>query len=331
MRRRESIILIGGASAAWSFAALAQQPKLFRIGVLMGLAERDQESERWVQAFIEGLSELGWKRDTNLRMDIRWASADPARIQELAKELVDLGPDLILSTTTPPTAAILQLTHTIPVVFSVVSDPLGSGFVESFARPGHNATGFVNFEDSLASKWLELLKLLAPHISRVSLPFNPKTAPQSTYYLKLLEAAAPSFALSLKPVPVNTAGELEAEITSLAQQSNTGLVMLPDIFTGARTNREMIIARTTQYRIPAVYYIAAWAREGGLVSYGIDYSDMLRRSATYIDRILKGAKPQDLPVQLPSKFELAINLKTAKALGLTVPDKLIYTADEVIE
>jgi putative ABC transport system substrate-binding protein len=234
MRRREFITFIGGTSALWSFAALAQQPKLFRIGVLMGLAERDPESERWVQAFFEGLSELGWKRDKNLRIDIRWASSDPARMQELAKELIDLGPDLILATTTPPTAAILQLTHTIPVVFSVVSDPLGSGFVESFARPGRNATGFVNFEDSLASKWLELLKLLAPKISEVSLPFNPKTAPQATYYLKLLDVAAPSFGLNLKPVRINTAGELEAEITSLAQQPSTGLVVLPDIFTGRK-------------------------------------------------------------------------------------------------
>jgi putative ABC transport system substrate-binding protein len=247
MRRREFVTLIAAASAAWPLAAPAQQPTAFRVGVLMGVPELDPESERWMQALLEGLSELGWHRGKNLVVDVRWARADFSQMQQLAKELIDLRPDLIYVTTTPATAAVLRETHTIPVVFSVVSDPLGSGFVESFARPGRNATGFVNFEDSLAGKWLELLKLLAPQISRVSLPFNPKTAPQSSYYLKLLEAAAPSFALKLKPVQVSTAGELEAEITSLAQQS-IGLIMLPDIFTGTLANREMIISRTAEYR-----------------------------------------------------------------------------------
>jgi putative tryptophan/tyrosine transport system substrate-binding protein len=265
-----------------------------------------------------------------VQIDIRWAT-DPDRMPRLAKELVELRPDLIQVITTPATAAVLRETHSIPVVFSIVSKPLGSGFVESFARPGGNATGFVNYEDSVAGKWLGLLKELAPQTSRVSIPFNPKTAPQSGYYLKLLEAAAPSLALTLKAVQVSNAGEIEAEIAHLAQQSNVGLVILPDVFTSAQPQREMIIALTAHHRIPAVYPVAFFARAGGLVSYGVDLSDLQRRAAGYVDRILKGAKPQELPVQLPTKFELVINLKAAKALGLNVPPSLLATADEVIE
>ena len=217
------------------------------------------------------------------------------------------------------------------MVFSIVSDPLGSGFVESFARPGGNATGFVNLEDLVAGEWLELLKEINPQTSRVSILFNPKTAPQSAYYLKLLEVAARSLVLELKAVHVSNAGEIDAEIAQLAQQSNVGLVILPDFFTGAQAQREMIIALTARHRIPAVYAVAVWARAGGLVSYGVDLSDLQRRTAAYIDRILKGAKPQDLPVQLPTKFELVIDLKAAKALGLTIPDKILAISDEVIE
>jgi putative ABC transport system substrate-binding protein len=331
MRRREFITLVVSASAAWPFAARAQQPAISRIGVLVGFPEGDPEGERETQALVKGLSELGWKRDKNVQIDVRWAGTDPARMQKLAKELIEKRPDLIQVTSTPATAAVLRETHSIPVVFSIVSDPLGSGFVESFARPGGNATGFVNLEDSVAGKWLELLKELAPQTSRVSIPFNPETAPHSGYYLKLLEAAAPSLALTLKAVQVSNAGEIEAEIAHLAQQSNVGLVTIPDVFTAAQARREMIIALTARHRIPAVYHSALFARAGGLVSYGVDFSDLLRRAAGYVDRILKGAKPQDLPVQLPTKFELVINLKTAKALGLTVPDKLLSTADEVIE
>jgi putative ABC transport system substrate-binding protein len=300
-----------------------------RIGMLVGLAEDDPEAEKWIQALVEGLSQLGWKRDKNIRIDIRLEDIDLVRMQQLAKELVELRPDLIQVTTTPFTAAVLGETHTIPVVFSVVSDPLGSGFVKSFARPDGNATGFVNLEDSVAGKWLELLKELAPQTSRVSLLFNPRTAPQSAYYLKLLEAVAPSLALKLKIVQVSNAGEIEAEIDQLAQQSNASLVILPDNFMGAQ--RKMIAARTAARRIPAVYPAAVFARAGGLVSYGVDLVDLQRRAAAYVDRILRGAKPQDLPVQLPSKFELVINLKAAKALGLTVPAMLLASADEVIE
>jgi putative ABC transport system substrate-binding protein len=332
MRRREFITLIVSASAAWPFAARAQQPEgMRRIGVLVAFAEGDPEGERQIRALVKGLSDLGWKRDKNMQIDMRWAGTDPARIQKLAKELIEKRPDLILVTQTPTTAAVLRETHSIPVVFSVVSDPLGSGFVESFTRPGGNATGFAQLEDSVAGKWLELLKELAPQTSLVSIPFNPETAPQSGYYLKLLEAAAPSLALKLKVVQVSNAGEIEAEIAHLAQQSNVGLVVIPDIFTAVQAQSEMIISLTARHRIPAVYNTALFVRAGGLVSYGVDPPDLLRRAAGYVDRILKGAKPQDLPVQLPTKFELVINLKTAKALGLTVPDKLLSTADEVIE
>ena len=331
MRRREFITLIGTASAAWPLAAHSQRPTMSRIGMLVGLAEDDPEAEKWIQALVEGLSQLGWKRDKNIRIDIRWAVIDLARMQQLAKELIELRPDLIQVTTTPFTAAVLGETHTIPVVFSVVSDPLGSGFVKSFARPGGNATGFVNLEDSVAGKWLELLTELAPQTSRVSLLFNPRTAPQSAYYLKLLEAAAPSIALKLRIVQVSNAGEIEAEIDQLAQQSNAGLVFLPDNFLGVQALREMIVARTAQRRIPTVYPTAIYTRAGGLVSYGVDLVDLQRRAAAYFDRILRGAKPQDLPVQLPSKFELVINLNAAKALGLTVPAVLLASADEVVE
>ena len=329
MRRREFITLAGGAAAAWPLAVRAQQPVMPRIGVLLGFPEGDLEGESWRQALLEGLSKFGWKRDNNIRIDVRWA-ADPGRMQKLAKELVEMQPDLIQVSSTPATAAVLRETHTIPVVF-LVSDPIGSGFIASLARPGGNATGFVNLENSVAGKWLELLKGLAPQTSRVSILFNPKTAPQSAYYLKLLEAAAPSLALELKAMQVSNAGEIEVEIAHLAQRSNVGLVLIPDVFTAAQAQREMIIALTARHRIPAVYPSAIWVKTGGLVCYGVDHSDLQRRAAAYVDRILKGAKPQDLPVQLPTKFELVINLKTANALGLTVPDKLLSTADEVIE
>jgi putative ABC transport system substrate-binding protein len=250
-------------------------------------------------------------------------------MQQLGKDLVELRPDLIVTTSTPATAAVMRETHTIPVVFSPVSDPLGSGFVKSLARPGGNATGFVNIESSVAGKWLELLKELAPQTSLVSILFNPKTAPFA-YYLELLQAAAPSFALTVKAMQASNAGEIEAGIDGLAQQPNAGLVVLPDV--GLTPQRDLILARIAQHKIPAVYPDTRfWVRAGGLVSYGVDLTDLQRQAAGYIDRILKGEKPQNLPVQLPTKFELAINLKTAKALGLTVPQKLIYTADEVVE
>ena len=260
MRRRELIALIASASAAWPFAAPAQQPTTLRIGVLMSYPEGDPEGERLIQALFEGLSQLGWDRDKNMRIDVRW-SADPARMQQLGKDLVELRPDLIVTSSTPATAAVMRETHTIPVVFSPVSDPLGSGFVKSFARPGGNATGFVNIESSVAGKWLELLKELAPQTSLVSILFNPKTAPFA-YYLELLQAAAPSFALTVKAMQVSNAGEIEAGIDGLAQQPNAGLVVLPDV--GVTPQRDLILARIAQHKIPAVYPDSRfWVRAGG--------------------------------------------------------------------
>jgi putative ABC transport system substrate-binding protein len=328
MRRREFIAVIASASTAWPFAATAQQPTTSRIGVLMAYSEGDPEGERVIQALFEGLSQLGWNRDKNVRIDVRW-TVDPTRLQQLGKELVELRPDLIVTNSTPATAAVMRETHAIPIVFCPVSDPVGSGFVESLARPGGNATGFVNIENSVAGKWLELLKELAPRTSLVDILFNPKTAPYA-YYLKLLEIAAPSLALNLNVAQVSNADEIEAEIGRLAQQPNAGLVVLPDIFF-TQAQLGLIIKRTAQHRIPAVYFYSESARAGGLVSYGVDLPDLERRAAGYVDRILKGVKPQDLPVQLPTKFQLLVNLKTARALGLTVPPTLIARADEVIE
>ena len=331
IRRREVITLLGGA-AAWPLAARAQQgERVRRIGVLMGFPEGDPEAERWLRALVEAFDQLGWRRGANLQIDLRWSGIDLELMQKLAKEMIELQPDVMHVTTTPATAAVLLATRTIPVVFSIVSDPLGSGFVQSLARPGGNATGFINIEASLGGKWLDLLKQLAPRTARVSIPFNPRTAPQADYYLKLLAEAAPSLALTLKPVPVSGLDEIDAEIASLAEQPDAGLVLIPDIFTAAQAQRRTIIALAARHRVPAVYAFAFFVRDGGLISYGVDLPDLERRAAGYIDRVLKGAKPQELPVQLPTKFELAVNLKAAKVLGLEVPPMLLARADEVIE
>jgi putative tryptophan/tyrosine transport system substrate-binding protein len=332
MRRREFIIALCGLAADWPLAARAKQAGgTALMGVLVGTREGDLEGERWVKALIDGLAQLGWKRDQNLQIDLRWGGADPDRMQKLANELVDLGPDVIQVTTAPATAAILRKTRTIPVVFAVVSDPVGSGFVQSLARPGSNATGFINIEASLGGKWLELLKELAPRTSRVSIMFNPKTAPQSAIYLKTLETASTRLALPLVVAHVESSEEIEATISGLAQVPDSALVVTPDIFTGSQVQRDLINSLTARYRIPAVYFAAVFVRNGGLVSYGIDHPDLLSRAVVYVDRILKGAKPENLPVQLPTKFELTINVKTAKSLGLTIPPSMLAIADEIIE
>jgi putative ABC transport system substrate-binding protein len=330
--RRQFISGVGSAVAAWPFATNAQQPgRVARVGVLIGLPEGDPEGQRWLKALLEGLDKLGWRDGVNLQIDLRWATPDPDRIQKLAKELVDLHPDLINVTSTPATAAILRETKTIPVVFSVVSDPIGSGFVKSLARPGGNSTGFLNMETSLGSKWLELLQDIAPATTRVSVLFNPKTSPQTPFYLKSMQSAAAQLKLPLAVKELGSAADIEPAIAELAQSPGGGLVLTPDIFTGAKAQRELIISLAARNRIPAVYFLAMFARAGGLVSYGTDQPDLQRRAASYVDRILKGEKPADLPVQQPTKFELVINLKTAKALGLTVPQALLVAADEVIE
>jgi putative tryptophan/tyrosine transport system substrate-binding protein len=330
--RRQFISGLGGVAAAWPLTAVGQPSGgRRRLGVLVGFAKGDPESERWIKALLERLSQLGWSSDKNLEIDLRWGGMDLDHIQRNAKELVEARPEVIQVTTTPATAAILRETHTLPVVFAIVSDPVGSGFVQSLAHPGGNATGFVNIEGSIGTKWLEILKQIAPGTSHILVPFNPKTSPQSVYYLKSLTAAASALTLTLSTAHVSSAEEIEAAVAAVAQIPGSGLVIIPDIFTAIEAQRDLIISLAARHRIPAVYYLATSVRVGGLVSYGVDNPDLLSRSADYVDRILKGAKPQDLPVQLPTKFVLAVNLKTAKSLGVTVPPDLIATADEVIE
>jgi putative tryptophan/tyrosine transport system substrate-binding protein len=328
--RRRFIFALSGAAVAWPSVARAQQPAMPRIAVFVGLPQDDPEGRRWIKSFLDELSSLGWKPDANLRIDWRW-SGDPARMQDLAKEIVRQTPDLIVTTTTPVTAAVLRETQAIPVVFAVVSDPVGSGFVQSLPHPGGNATGFINIETSIGGKWLGILKEIAPDTTRVTAMFNPKTAPQSQFYLKAIEDSAPT--LGLTPTAAEVAGvqDIEATINDIAKLPNGALVITPDTFTVSQAQRDLIIALAARLRVPTIYFITSFVKAGGLVSYGVDNADLLRGSATYVDRILKGEKPSNLPVQLPTKFELAINTKTAKALGLTVPQSLLATADEVIE
>ncbi len=331
MKRREFIALLGGAVAAWPLVVRAQQPdRGRRIGVLMGYAETDADAQAWYAAFREGLQKLGWTEGRDTRIDTRWATpADAESMRRFAKELVALQPDLILSSTTPTTTALLQHTRTIPIVFAIVADPIGSGFVASLARPGGNITGFIFTEPTMAGKWLELLKEIAPRVTRVAMLFNPASATYAEYWLNPFKTAAPSFAVEAIPAPVRDRSELEAVIAAQAREPNSGLIAMPDSFMDA--HRVEVTSLAARYRLPAVYPFRLFAEVGGLLSYGIDRTDNFRRAATYADRILKGAKPSELPVQAPTKFELVINLKAAKALGLEVPLNLQQLADEIIE
>jgi putative ABC transport system substrate-binding protein len=329
MKRREFITLLGGA-ATWPLAAYAQQgEQMRRIGVLMGYAENDSEAQAWVGAFREGLQKLGWTEGRNIRIDTRWASDDAEAMQRFAQELVALQPDLILSQTTPTTTALLQETRTIPIVFTMVADPVGSAFVASLSRPGGHVTGFATLEGSLGGKWLELLKEIAPRVARVALLFNPATATFAEYFLVPVKAAAASLGVEAIVAPVHAMSELESIIATQAREPNSGLVVLPDSF--LQVHRAEVTSLAARYRLPAVYPYRQFAELGGLLSYGTDRLENWRRAAGYVDRILKGEKPADLPVQAPSKYELVLNLKTAKALGLDVPWILQQRADEVIE
>jgi putative ABC transport system substrate-binding protein len=330
MRRREFIGLLGGVAVAWPLTARAQQPdRVRRIGVLMGYAESDSEGQAFVAAFREGLQKLGWTEGGNTRIDTRWATpADAESMQRFAKELVALQPDLILSPTTPTTVALLRQTRTIPIIFNV-ADPVGSGFVASLARPGGNVTGFNVSEPTLAGKWLELLKEIAPRVARVAMLFNPATATYAEYWLNPFKAAAVSFAVEAIAAPIRDRSELDSVFAAQAREPNWGLIVMPDSFPIA--HRVEITSLAARYRVPVVYPFRIFAELGGLLSYGVDLIDNFRRAATYADRILKGEKPSELPVQAPAKFELVINLKTAKALGLEVPLHLQQLADEIIE
>ena len=330
MKRRKFITWIGGAVATWPVAVLAQQAeRTRRIGVLMGYAEGDREGQAFVTAFREGLQKLGWIEGRNVQIDARCGAGSAEPTQQFAKELVELKPDLILSHSTVTTAALLKQTRTIPVIFANVTDPIGSGFVASFPHPGGNATGFVNMEDSMSGKWLELLKEVAPRIGRVAFLFNPTTAPYFDYYLNALKVAAPSFAVEPVAAIVNDRSELETVMAAQAREAGTGMIVMTDNFT--TTNRVEITTLAARYRLPTIYPYRFFVDLGGLLSYGSDIPDNFRRAASYVDRIFKGTSPNDLPVQAPVKFELAINLKAARALGLEVSGQLQQRANEIIE
>jgi len=329
LKRRKFITLLGGA-AAWPLAARAQQAeRVRRIGVLTAYSESDPEAQARVGAFREGLQKLGWTEGRNIRIDARWATSDSALMQRFAEELVALQPELILSSSRPTTAALLHQTRTIPIIFAIVADPVGSGFVASFPRPGGNVTGFTDIQPTIAGKWLELLKEIAPRVARVAFLFNPVTAPHFEYYLNPFKAAAASFAVEAIAAPVRDRSDLNSVIAAQARAPNGGLIVMPDAF--IVTHRAEITLLAARYRLPAVYSYRIFTDAGGLLSYGSDLVDNFRRAATYADRILKEAKPSELPVQAPVKFELVINLKTASALGLDVPWFLQQRADEVIE
>jgi putative tryptophan/tyrosine transport system substrate-binding protein len=331
MRRREFIAGFAGA-AAWPLAARAQPTdRMRRIGVLMPFDENDPEGKARLSGFTQRLKELGWTDGLNLRMDVRWeAASNSDRMRMFAKELVDLQPNVILVGTTPATAALQRETRTIPIVFATVADPVGEGFVASLPRPGGNITGFISMEGSMAGKWLELLTEIAPAVKRVAIMFNPDTAPGGgSYYLPTFQAAARSVKVEPIAAPVHSGAEIETLFTSLGREPRGGLVVMGDNFTVV--NRAKIILLAARNYVPAVYSQSVDARDGGLLSYGPDHMDIFRRAAPYVDRILRGAKPADLPVQVPIKFGMALNAKTAKALGLTVPQSILVRADEVIE
>jgi len=330
MRRREFITLLGGA-AAWPIAANAQPAdQMRRVGVLSNIAESDLEAQSMVTALHDELRKLGWINGRNLQVDHRWAAGNPERAAAFAKELIALKPDTIVAHTTPSVVAMQKQTHSIPVVFIQISDPIGAGFVTNLARPDGNITGFTNFESSMVGKWVELLKEIAPGVSRVAFLFNPQTAPYVTrYYQQPLETSARSLGLRTFSSPVQDAGEIENTIVGFGREPGGGLIVMPDSFN--IVHRNQIVALAAQHRLPMISPYRFMAQEGGLMAYGVEPVDLFRRAAAYVDRILKGTKPADLPVQAPTKFELVINMKTAKALGLNVPLLLQQRADEVIE
>jgi putative ABC transport system substrate-binding protein len=285
--------------------------------------------QRYLQALLRGLQDLGWTPDVNLRVDPRYGNYDGEQILKIAKDLVLSQPELIEVMNTPGVAAVLKETRTIPVVFTVVSDPIGAGFVESFAHPGRNATGFVNIESTMGGKWVQILKEIVPRLTEITLLFNPTTGPQASYYRGAIEEAAQKLSLTVRTAPAEDTATVESEIVAAASYSNAGLIVLPDVFTFGQ--RELIVSLANRARLPAVYPFPEFGPIGGLVCYGVDNEDLQRRAANYIDRILKGTKPAELPVQLPTKFDLVINIKAAKALDLVVPATLLSAADDVIE
>ncbi len=329
MRRREFITLLGGAAVAWPLAARAQQAeRVRRIGLLMGTAD-DREGQARVAALKQGLQELGWTDGRNVQIETRFAGADAGRIRAHAAELVALAPDVIVGQTTPVIRALRHATSFIPIVSAAVNDPVEQGFVSSLAHPGGNITGFTFVDFQMVGKWLEMLKEAAPRVSRAVLMFNPDMSPQYYLYLRSFEAMPRSIAAEVIASPVRDTGEVEAAMTKLGREAGGGLIVAPDAFTVV--HHQLLIRLAQQHRLPAIYAYRTYVAQGALMSYGPDPYDMFQRAASYVDRILKGAKPADLPVMQSTKFELVLNLKTAKALGIQIPDKLLALADEVIE
>jgi putative ABC transport system substrate-binding protein len=327
--RRELLAALGGAAAAWPLAARAQQPeRMRRIGVLMAMTADDPESQARLAAFAQGLQQSGWTVGQNVRVDYRWGGGNADNMRKYAAELVALAPNVILAHSSAAVAPLLQATRTIPIVFTTVADPVGAGFVDSLARPGGNATGFIVYEYSIAAKWLELLKEIAPRVTRAAVLRDSAIAAGPAQF-GVIQAAAPSLGVELRVVDVRDPGEIKRAITVFAQGSNSGLIVTGS--PAAIFHRDLIIALAARHRLPAVYGVRVFVDAGGLVFYGPGSVDQFRRAAGYVDRILKGEKPADLPVQAPTKYELIINLKTAKALGLEVPPTLLARADEVIE
>jgi putative ABC transport system substrate-binding protein len=326
---RQFITLLGGV-AVWPLVARAQQVnRTRRVAVLHSLAESDAEAQSWVKAFMQGFKALGWTDGLNVRIEVRWAGGEIRDIERLGKELLDLNPDVVFAVTTPSVNAIRRENQSIPVVFTLVTDPVAQGLVESLVKPGRNITGFTIFEPEIGTKWMQVLKDIAPETKRAAVIFNPDTAPYYRLYMNSIEAAGASFAVKVVEAPVRSRADIEAAISTLAREPAGAVISMSDTFPSV--HRDLIIALSERHRLPAVYPFRFQATDGGLISYGIDVSDMHRRAASYVDRILKGEKPADMPVQLPTKYELVINLKTAKALGLTIPLPLLGRADEVIE
>ncbi len=332
MRRRDFISLLGSTAGMWPLRVRGQQTgRARRIAMLMGLVEDDPQGKTYLSAFQEALRDLGWRDGQNVQIDYR-ATADLENMRASAVELINLGPELIVTYTTPATNAARQATRRVPILFVAVSDPIGTGFVESFSRPGGNITGFTNFEATMGGKWLELMRDIAPSVKRVAMLYNPATANAGAsggVYLPSMKAAADVLGIELRVSPVNDPAEIDGAFAAIAASPDGGLVVMPNVFTAK--NQERIVAQAARFRIPTVYPLQHFVAAGGLLSYGIDYRDQFRLAASYADRILKGGKAADLPVQQPTKFELAINRKTAKALGLAIPATLLARVDQVID
>ena len=329
MRRREFITLFGGALATWPLAARAQQvERVRRIGVLFGLAADDPQVKAIIAVFLQGLQQLGWTDGRNLQIEYRWGAGDAEALRKYAAELVTLAPDVMVATGGTSMGPLLQATRTVPIVFANVPDPVGSGFVESLSRPGGNATGFVQFEYNLSGKWLELLKQIAPDVTSIAILWDPAIIAGIGQFA-VIQSVAPSLGVEVRAINVRDAAEIERAVAAFAHSSNGGMIVTASAL--ALAHRDLIVMLAARHKLPTIYPHRVFVAGGGLISYGPDFLDQYRRAAGYVDRILKGEKPTDLPVQTPTKYELLINRKTAKALGLTVPPMLLARADEVIE